>query len=767
MLQLYLFPVYNKLVMAKRKRKKKTKKEVNIKSNETIIVIGLIVTTIGLAVTVSPFLDATIFRFFKKILGYASIPWGLTLLCLGVRLLSNHKFFRSWRFLIGLALFSITTNIFLLSLLPSEDLLLEINFSTSGGTLGKLIHTQLYSILGQLFEFIIIILGYLVSSSLISGAKLTEIRDFILGFLDSKDSTAKKDNKKVKRQNEEDYFPEQSEENDNDNFLTNLLGMGDGNKASLTEQDADIYKTKNRENPNDQKDETSKESNDTDTEEKDNNDKKNDDKSKDSNTDENINMPNFPDWETPPLSLLQDPSIRPQNREVLKKKVAIIEQTLASFNVDSEVQKIVPGPTVVQYALSITTGTKVNKVRNLKNDLALALAVAESSIRIEAPIPGTSLIGIEIPNPTPNFVYAKELIAKLKEQHTKYNLPLILGKSVSNKHIIKDLTKLPHLLVAGATGTGKSVGINAMLIGMLFTKSPDELKLILIDPKMVEMSPYNGIPHLLTPVITDMELVINALQWAIEEMQRRYRMLKQAKVRNLSEFNKKHGYPAMPYIVIAIDEMADLMLSTGVDVESRIVRLAQMSRAVGIHLILATQRPSVDVLTGLIKANVPGRIAFSVATAIDSRVIIDQAGAESLIGQGDMLFKSPALSRPIRIQGTFTDIKDLESVIQFTKKQGDDQNKYNKAIVEDSKKRAKENGSIEAMSDDELFEDAVKVVIADGKASSSYLQRKLRIGYNRAARLIDEMEGMGIVSSRRGNQKRKVLISSIDQLRKK
>ncbi|HEQ65290.1 MAG TPA: DNA translocase FtsK [bacterium] len=432
----------------------------------------------------------------------------------------------------------------------------------------------------------------------------------------------------------------------------------------------------------------------------------------------------------------------------------------------AKVKKITIGPTVAQYALSISTGTKVSKIRNLANDLALALAAPASTIRIEAPIPGTSLIGIEIPNPTPNFVFEKEMAAQLESVINKYELPLILGKSVSGDHIIKDLTELPHCLVAGATGTGKSVGINSILIGLLMTKTPDQLKLILVDPKMVEMSPYNGIPHLLTPVITDMELVVNALQWSIEEMLRRYRMLKQMGVRKLSEYNKKIGFDAMPYIVIVIDEMADLMLSTGIDVESKIVRLAQMSRAVGIHLVLATQRPSVDVITGLIKANVPGRISFSVATSIDSRVIIDQPGSEALIGKGDLLFKSPELPKPLRIQGAYTDIKDIEKVIDFIKAQVDEEDiTYFDEVTEPAEEEtSKEDSKFER---DELFEDALELVINAQKASASYLQRKLRIGYNRAARLIDELHEAGAVGPSEGSSPRKVTALSKSEIMNK
>jgi S-DNA-T family DNA segregation ATPase FtsK/SpoIIIE len=299
-------------------------------------------------------------------------------------------------------------------------------------------------------------------------------------------------------------------------------------------------------------------------------------------------------------------------------------------------------------------------------------------------------------------------------------------------------------------------------MGMLMSKSPDEVRFILVDPKMVEMAPYNGIPHLLTPVITDMELVVNSLQWAIEEMMKRYRILKQAGVRKISEYNQKIGYNAMPYVVIIMDEMADLMLSTGVDVESKIVRLTQMSRAVGIHMILATQRPSVDVITGLIKANVPGRVGFSVATAVDSRVIIDQVGAESLLGNGDMLFKSPAHPRPIRVQGALTTTEDLERVVEFIKEQTDEV-EYEEDVTK-AKGADGKPSELSGHSDDDLFTRAAKIIISSRKGSASLLQRKLRVGYNRAARLIDEMEEAGIVGPPQGSSPRDVLVSSLESI---
>lgn len=737
----------------KGKKKKRKKENLTIKSNETKLTFGILTCIFALAMILTPFLEAKIFEFAAFQLGYSTIPWGIALLYFGLRFILNTDFFKSFKLLLGLLLFALTTSVFLTFWIPKEtyvETIIPPDFSEAGGQLGYTIHSYLDKSIGRLLEFLIIILLFTISFSFISGVKLEQIRDFILRILASFGGIFSRKKKKEP----DDIAPPLIEEDESDLPKTDeqlVITQSEVDQRAFEAQQEIEQQNKVNDITNDEPDFESP----TVPKAK---------KQEEEEKEESVKTePAYPNWKYPSISLLQDPVIQPQNKEILKKNAKVIEETLKSFGVESKVTNITIGPTVVQFALKITVGTKVAKIRNLANDLALALAAPASSIRIEAPIPGTSLVGIEIPNPTPNFVFEKEMVAQLDNKIDNYELPLILGKSVSGKHIIQDLTLLPHILVAGATGTGKSVGINAMIIGLLMTKSPDQVKFILVDPKMVEMSPYNGIPHLLTPVITDMELVVNALQWAIEEMLRRYRMLKQLGVRKIAEYNKKMGFDAMPYVVIIIDEMADLMLSTGVDVESKIVRLAQMSRAVGIHLILATQRPSVDVITGLIKANVPGRVSFSVTTAIDSRVIIDQTGAETLIGKGDMLFKSPELPKPIRVQGAYTDIKDLEKVIKFINNQTEEEVEYKKEVIETvpEEKKAK---SPEEEERDELFEDAVDTIIEAGKASASYLQRKLRVGYNRAARIMDQLEEAGAIGPQEGSSARDLLISSKSQI---
>ncbi|MCA9381835.1 DNA translocase FtsK 4TM domain-containing protein [Candidatus Dojkabacteria bacterium] len=474
--------------------------------------------------------------------------------------------------------------------------------------------------------------------------------------------------------------------------------------------------------------------------------------------------PQFPNWKLPPIDLLDKYTVSVPSDEDIKKNADIIEETLDSFGIQARVVDVAQGPTVTQYALNIALGTKVSKISNLKTDLALALAAPSGAIRIEAPIPGTSYIGVEIPNSKREIVQVREVMEVLVKEASQHKLGVVVGKNIDGKKVISDLQKMPHLLIAGATGSGKSVVMNGFITSLLMTKTPDEVRFIMVDPKQVELSFYNGIPHLLTPVIIEMDKVINALNWAIAEMEKRYTLFRQAKVKNIQGYNSMMGFPAIPYIVIVIDEMADMMLGKGVDVETSIVRLAQKARATGIHLLLATQRPSVDVLTGLIKANIPGRLGMSVATQIDSRVIIDQNGAETLLGKGDMLFKEPDKSKPFRIQGVWLSEQEIERVVEHIKEQIPEVH-YTKEITEseESKKEA-EMGEFKNFSEDDLFKDALQVVLNSRKASASMLQRKLKIGYNRAARLIDEMYDAGVVGPADGSKPRDVLISDMSQI---
>lgn len=447
-----------------------------------------------------------------------------------------------------------------------------------------------------------------------------------------------------------------------------------------------------------------------------------------------------------------------ENDMELRENSNILIKTLKSFNVNAEVINISKGPSVTRYELSIEDGIKVSKILGLADNLALSLAA--SSIRIEAPIPGKSAVGIEIPNKEVNSVFLSEVICSEKFQKYPSKVSFGIGKDITGNVIVTDIAKMPHMLIAGATGSGKSVCINTLITSILYKASPDEVRLMMIDPKVVELSVYNGIPHLLTPVVTEPEKAAGVLNWAVSEMMERYNLFAQTGTRNLVGYNQlkiANDEEALPQIVIIIDELADLMMVAAKEVESAICRLAQLARAAGIHLIIATQRPSVDVITGLIKANVPSRIAFAVSSGTDSRTVIDSVGAEKLLGKGDMLFKAVDMNKPLRIQGAFISDKEVEQIVTFIKQNNAtnyDENIINK-IESCSKKDDISSNSSES---DELTEEVIAFLVKKGKASTSMIQRQFRIGYNRAARIIEELEDRGIISSENGSKQRDVLM---------
>jgi S-DNA-T family DNA segregation ATPase FtsK/SpoIIIE len=456
----------------------------------------------------------------------------------------------------------------------------------------------------------------------------------------------------------------------------------------------------------------------------------------------------------PGLSLLAVPSRDPDDdQNWLREQQRRLEEALKHFNVNAKVVGLTKGPSVTRFEIQPAPGVKVNKVTKLSDDLKLSLAAKD--IRIEAPIPGKNSIGIEIPNRASRPVVIREIIRSGAFGQNGSPLTAALGLDISGAPVVTDLQNMPHGLIAGATGSGKSVCINSILVSLLFKASPEEVKFLLIDPKVVELAPFQNIPHLATPVVTDPKEASLALKWAVEEMERRYEAFAEAGVRDIGRYNKKQGTaankPAMPYIVIVIDELADLMMVSPQDVEESICRIAQKARACGIHLIVATQRPSVDVITGLIKANIPTRIAFSVSSQVDSRTILDTGGAEKLLGKGDMLFVENGSSKSVRIQGNFVSDEEIDRITDFIKKQGKPEFLFQK---DDLVKKQTNTDS-----DDELFEEACYFVLDQGAASSSSLQRRFRIGYNRAARLIEMMEAKGMISEALGSKPRRVLIT--------
>lgn len=466
-------------------------------------------------------------------------------------------------------------------------------------------------------------------------------------------------------------------------------------------------------------------------------------------------------YQYPPLTMLSQGKSNPVTSEEVAHNAVLLEETLDNFGITAKVVNATQGPTVTRYELEPAKGTKVSRIMGLQDDLKMSLAAVD--IRMEAPIPGKSAVGIEIPNKNVSAVHLRDVLDCEEFQQASGGIPVGLGKDIADMPVITDLAKMPHLLVAGSTGSGKSVCVNTLISSILFSRKPDEVKLILVDPKMVELSVYNGIPHLMLPVVTDMNKAAAVLRWAVREMDARYMTLATAGVRNVASYNKQNPTKSMPLILIIIDELADLMM-TNPDVEESIDRLAAKARAAGIHMVLATQRPSVDVITGKIKANVPSRIAFTVATQIDSRTILDQAGAERLLGRGDMLFNPIGANKPIRIQGAFISDEEVEELIAFVKGQG--QPEYDEVMMAETDKGAESSDAVGSDEEqDELLERAVQIVLEQRSASASILQRRLRVGFSRAGRLIDTMQDMKIIGPPTNSSKGRDILMGEDQIR--
>lgn len=467
-------------------------------------------------------------------------------------------------------------------------------------------------------------------------------------------------------------------------------------------------------------------------------------------------------WKYPPLSLLSGEQIGKVDRGDINGNADIIEKTLESFGITANIVEVNLGPAVTQYAIQVALGTKLSKITGLERDLALALSAPTGAIRIEAPIPGRNLVGIELPNKSPEFVPIKRILESDEMALKKSKLSVTLGLDVAGKPVIADIGKMPHVLIAGQTGSGKSVCVNTFLASILFRASPSEVKFIMVDPKRVELTGYNDIPHLLSPVIVETDKVLSALRWLTREMDRRYELFAQAGARNIDTYNEMSGFQALPYIVLLIDELADVMLLAPVEVEDAITRIAQMSRAVGIHMVLATQRPSVNVITGLIKANIPTRIAFAVSSQIDSRVIMDTQGAEKLLGKGDMLFLPPDQAKPARIQGAFINDEEVKKLVNFIKNQGVPV-QYTEEVTTQTKSGNPTVPGVQGETDN-LFAEAIKIVCQYDRASASLLQRRLSIGYARAARVIDQLQDAGVIAPSDGSSKpREVLIKNAEE----
>ncbi|WP_370458182.1 DNA translocase FtsK 4TM domain-containing protein [uncultured Clostridium sp.] len=474
-----------------------------------------------------------------------------------------------------------------------------------------------------------------------------------------------------------------------------------------------------------------------------------------------VEQENKKEYLFPTMNLLNINSklkLKNEDKKDLIESADKLVETLSDFGVEAKVIQVTKGPSVTRFELQPSPGVKVSKIVNLQDDIALGLAA--NGVRMEAPIPGKAAIGIEVPNKKQLPVFLREVLDSKEFTNTNKNLAFALGKDITGKCIVGDLSKMPHMLIAGATGSGKSVCINTLIISLLYKYSPDQVKLLMVDPKVVELSVYNGIPHLLIPVVTDPKKAAGALNWAVNEMNKRYNLFSQMKVKNIESYNNllKKGQikEKLPYIVVIVDELADLMMACPNDVEDYICRLAQMARAAGMHLIIATQRPSVDVITGVIKANIPSRISFAVSSGTDSRTILDQVGAEKLLGRGDMLYYPLGENKPIRIQGAFISEEEVENVVEFIKK-SDERIDYSEEILNHINNDSINENQLDNECD-ELLEEAIKLVIEYQQASTSFIQRKLRVGFNRASRIMDELEERGIISQRDGSKPRQVLV---------
>ena len=735
--------VYSSIIyIPKTVMSRKKKEKINIKSSETKTFFGLVLLILGIALILTPFVkeEAEIFIYISTLLGWPSMIWGVAITALSINLLTQGKNFSKKIQIFGFLLLSICLNTLLTFWVPASALEDTVTLQKAGGTLGKILHSGINGTMGDILELIVLLILLIVAFSFITGIQIKQIAETI-SQLFSKISVNDLKTKLGDTVGEGKMIISRSGEDDNEN-----LNVDNNEQIHIQEASHAVPETSSLNpiapinvEPNIV------------------------DNNKAQGLDMTPSKPKYLSWKYPTIDRLQEPVKTEQPKEVYKNEARAIESVLRSFKIPAKVVEITIGPTVVRYALSIPAGVAVNRVKRQSNDIEVALRVSKGMMRIEAPIPGTSYIGIEIPNKSPNYVYMKEMAKKLLSEADKYELPLILGRDIAGKPEIRDLVNMPHLLVAGMTRAGKSIGINSILGGLLLTKTPDELRLILVDPKMVEMEAYNGIPHLLTPVINDMELVVNALQWAITEMMKRYRMLKQVLAKNIVQYNQKMGYPAMPYLIVVIDEMADLMLVAGPEIETKVQRIAQMGRAVGIHLILATQKPVVTVITGLIKSNISGRIAYAVPSAMDSRVILDQSGAENLLGNGDMLYKDQGMSKPIRIQGCFISTEDTMDIIDQIKSQTVEEEEGEKLNIMEAVNISGGAGGVGDERDSE-FPQALQVVIGEKKASASLLQRRLSIGYNKAARLMEQLEKAGAIGKQDGVKPREVLVSSPSEI---
>ena len=776
--------------MAKNKKKPMNKKNTNENSNNKTDIKGIILISLGLILALAIYTNfaGALSIFARKIIfnliGILSLGLPIYLIYFGINLIKFKSNIKYTRKIIGITVIYVIIGLLFATVKIQtvdsigfsntlRDILSYDGFNIHGGILCHIIAYPLSMLVGFLGAYIFYITFAIISSVLLMDITLYEVYTEIINKFKSRKKAIRKfksSNKKasspsiaIDDSSEDKFikdinnkiqildFMRNSEIKDNVDTLPEINIHISEEDNTLDEYNVELFNNIKHSSTKHNKGITESEKSVV---------------TKEIDTMLNTSKENFIKIYTyPKLDLLNNNAkskMKNEDKQDLFDNANKLEDTLMSFGVEAKVLQVTKGPSVTRFEIQPSPGVKVSKIVNLQDDIALGLAA--SAVRMEAPIPGKSAIGIEVPNKKQTPVFLREVLDSKEFQESTKKISFALGKDITGACIVCDLSEMPHMLIAGATGSGKSVCINSLIVSLLYKYSPDEIKLLMIDPKVVELSIYNGIPHLLIPVVTEPKKAAGALNWAVNEMDKRYELFTKYKVKNIKSYNQQvdKGFISekLPYIVLIVDELADLMMTCPNDVEDYICRLAQKARAAGIHLIIATQRPSVDVITGVIKANIPSRISFAVSSGVDSRTILDQTGAEKLLGRGDMLYSPMGANKPLRIQGAFISEEEVENVVDFIKSSEDEVN-YREEIIEhiNNENLFSSSHSGDSEENDELLDEAIKLVVEYQQASTSFIQRKLRIGFNRASRIMEELEAKGIISERDGSKPRQVLIA--------
>ena len=776
--------------MAKNKKKPMNKKNTNENSNNKTDIKGIILISLGLILALAIYTNfaGALSIFARKIIfnliGILSLGLPIYLIYFGINLIKFKSNIKYARKIIGITVIYVIIGLFFATVKIQtvdsigfsntlRDILSYDGFNIHGGILCHIIAYPLSMLVGFLGAYIFYITFAIISSVLLMDITLYEVYTEIVNKFKSRKKAIRKfksSNKKasspsiaIDDSSEDKFikdinnkiqildFMRNSEIKDNVDTLPEINIHISEEDNTLDEYNVELFNNIKHSSTKHNKGITESEKNVV---------------TKEIDTMLNTSKENsIKIYTYPKLDLLNNNAkskMKNEDKQDLFDNANKLEDTLMSFGVEAKVLQVTKGPSVTRFEIQPSPGVKVSKIVNLQDDIALGLAA--SAVRMEAPIPGKSAIGIEVPNKKQTPVFLREVLDSKEFQESTKKISFALGKDITGTCIVGDLSEMPHMLIAGATGSGKSVCINSLIVSLLYKYSPDEIKLLMIDPKVVELSIYNGIPHLLIPVVTEPKKAAGALNWAVNEMDKRYELFTKYKVKNIKSYNQQvdKGFISekLPYIVLIVDELADLMMTCPNDVEDYICRLAQKARAAGIHLIIATQRPSVDVITGVIKANIPSRISFAVSSGVDSRTILDQTGAEKLLGRGDMLYSPMGANKPLRIQGAFISEEEVENVVDFIKSSEDEVN-YREEIIEhiNNENLSSSSHSGDSEENDELLDEAIKLVVEYQQASTSFIQRKLRIGFNRASRIMEELEAKGIISERDGSKPRQVLIA--------